>query len=194
MEPAAPYRDKGKAPRREKVEVGSVRVWPVEINGNRSFSTCFSTFLIGFSRFRKVFDTAHLHGALSGFKRLRLTKFAEDAKARTFRDVSWRFSSIFIEFQWNFIKFHGFFMKFHGISLTFHVFFFSWFSVVFRDVFHGFPPFGGVGLAQARYEELAANGSVAQMKFRLLGETNSTSSLETGEEHRKMRRNACETP
>jgi len=30
----------------------------------------------------KVVDTAHLHGALGGFKRLGLTKFAEDAKAR----------------------------------------------------------------------------------------------------------------
>ena len=31
--------------------------------------------------FGKVVDTAHLHGALGGFKRLGLTKFAEDAKA-----------------------------------------------------------------------------------------------------------------
>ncbi|CAJ1337629.1 unnamed protein product [Effrenium voratum] len=51
----------------------------------------------------KVIDTAHLHGALGGFKRLGLTKFAEDAKAR--------------------------------------------------------------------YEELASNGSVPQLKFHLAGET-----------------------
>lgn len=53
----------------------------------------------------KVIDTAHLHGALGGFKRLALTKFAEDAKAR--------------------------------------------------------------------YEEMASNGSVTALKFRLVGETNS---------------------
>ena len=38
----------------------------------------------------EVVDTAHLHGALGGFKRLGLTKFAEDAKAGCAVGVFWQ--------------------------------------------------------------------------------------------------------
>jgi hypothetical protein len=46
-----------------------------------SDGNCHET-TMNFIPWRQVIDTAHLHGALGGFKRLALTKFAEDAKVR----------------------------------------------------------------------------------------------------------------
>lgn len=73
-----------------------VKIWISEFWQNFwGFESCGSfveTFEIIETSFRSVLrsgnfcfevvDTAHLHGALGGFKRLGLTKFAEDAKAQ----------------------------------------------------------------------------------------------------------------
>jgi hypothetical protein len=57
----------------------------IPLNHHKMFifsdGNCHET-TMNFIPWRQVIDTAHLHGALGGFKRLALTKFAEDAKVR----------------------------------------------------------------------------------------------------------------
>ena len=98
-------------------------------------------------------DTAHLHGALGGFKRLGLTMFAKDAKAGARPSAvdgkegpgkNWRSNQPFLLVPAVVAIGHR-----STESLGIYV------------------PMGH----QARHRELAGNGNVPHLKFRLVGET-----------------------